>query len=96
MPNVNITEAVSTGLLLVVFVIDAVSLGQHALMQDSRNQNTTLLKAVEYDVLAMLMSSQGRANVLAQPAQCRIVRKHLATSLKLADVPRGLGLAPSM
>jgi hypothetical protein len=78
----------------VVLIVDGVSIGQHALMQDARNQNTTTLLAVEHHVLAMLQTPQARTNVVTEPAQRRIVSKHLATNLKLADVTGGLGFAP--
>jgi len=52
----------------VVLIVDGVSIGQHALMQDPRNQNTTTLLAVEHHVLAMLQTAQTRANVLTEPA----------------------------
>jgi len=40
----------------VVLVVDGMSIGQHALMQDARNQNATTLRPIEQDVLAMLMT----------------------------------------
>jgi hypothetical protein len=52
----------------VVWIADGVSLGQHALMQDSRNQNTTEPLAVEYDVPAMLMTAQAGANLVIESA----------------------------
>jgi hypothetical protein len=79
----------------VVLIVDGVSIGQHALMQDARNQNTTTLLAVEHHVLAMLQAPQARTNVFTEPAQGRVVRKHLATNLKLAEVTGGLGTSPS-
>ena len=72
------------------------SVGQHAPVQDSRNQNASAPLPVEYDVLAMLMTSQAGANVITGPADCRIVRKHLAASLQLAKVTSGLVCAPLM
>jgi len=84
----------AASLRLVVLIVDGVSIGQHALMQDTRNQNTTTLLAVEHDVFAMLMAAQGGANVITEPAQRRIVGKRLTTSFKLAKVTGGLGFAP--
>jgi hypothetical protein len=72
------------------------SAGQHASMQDSRNQNATAPLPVEYDVLTMLMTSQAGANVITGPADCRILRKNLAASLKVAKVTNGLVRAPLM
>ncbi len=41
---------------------------EHALMHDARNENAATLLAAEYDVLAMLMTAQSRANVIAKSA----------------------------
>ena len=57
----------SDGLRLVVLIVDGVSIGQHALMQDARNENATTLLAVEHDVLSMLMAVQAGANVTTKP-----------------------------
>jgi hypothetical protein len=86
----------SASLRFVVFSVEGMSTGQHALMQDSRNQNTTAPLSVEYDMPAMLMPAQTRTNVFAKPAQRRIASQGMATGLKLADVAGGLGLAPFM
>jgi hypothetical protein len=59
----------SDGLLrLVVLILGRVKFGQHALMQDSRNWNATALLTVEHDVLAMLQTTQARANLITEPA----------------------------
>ena len=55
-------------LLLVGFTVDGVSIGQHALMQNTRNYNATALPAVKQNVRAMLMTVQARANVIAESA----------------------------
>ena len=78
----------------VVLVVEGVSIGQHALMQDARNQNATTLLSVKHHVLAVLQAPQARTNVVTEPAQRRIVSKHLATNLKLAEVTGSLGAAP--
>jgi hypothetical protein len=83
-------------LLLVVFIIDSVSIGQHALMQYARNHNATALRAVKHNVRAMLMTVQAGANVINESAKRQIVRKGLATNFKFAYVAGGLGLAPFM
>jgi hypothetical protein len=88
------TPAQYSRFVVLIVIVDGVSIGQHALMQDARNQNTTTLLAVEHHVLAMLQTAQTRANILTEPAQRRIVSKRLATNLKLADVTGGLGFAP--
>ena len=65
-------------------------------MQDARNQNTTAPQSIEYNALTMLMTSQAGANVITGPADCRILRKDLAASLKVAKVTNGLVRAPLM
>ena len=80
--------------LLIVLIVDGVPVGQHALMQDARNQNTITLLTVEQHMLAMLMTPQAGANVITESPQRRIVGKRLATIFKLADVTGGLGFTP--
>jgi hypothetical protein len=75
-------------------VVNGVSIGQHALMQDARNQNASALLAVENDVHAMFMTAQAGANVVTESAQRRIASQRLATNLQLAEVTSGLGSAP--
>jgi len=58
----------SDDLGFVVLIVDGVSIGQHALMEDARNQNAAALLAVEHDVLAMLKAAQAGANVIAKSA----------------------------
>jgi len=55
-------------LRFVVLIVDDVSIGQHPLMQDARNQNSATLLAVEHHVLAMLQTAQPRANIVTEPA----------------------------
>jgi hypothetical protein len=65
----NINRAgISASLLLVVFTVDGVSVGQHALMQDARNHNATALRAVKHNVRARLMTVQAGANVIPESA----------------------------
>jgi hypothetical protein len=56
----------SASLLLFVFTVDGVSVGQHALMQDARNHNATALRAVKQNVRARLMTVQAGANVITE------------------------------
>jgi len=58
----------AASLRLVVLIVDGVSIREHALMQDARDENAATLLAAEYDVLAMLMTAQSRANVIAKSA----------------------------
>jgi len=49
-----------------VLIIDDMSIGQPALMQDTRNYNASALLAVKHDVLGMLQTVQTRANVITK------------------------------
>ena len=84
----------AAGLRLVALIVDGVSFGQHALMQDARNQNTPRLLTIKHNVLAMLQTAQAMTNILTESARRGIVGKRLATNLKLGDVTGGLGFAP--
>jgi hypothetical protein len=55
-------------LWLVVLIVVDVSIWQHALMQYSRNQNASALLTVKHDVLAMLHTTQARANLITKSA----------------------------
>src|ERR1019366_8604639 len=77
-----------------VLVVDGVSIGQHALKQDARNQDAAALLAVEHDVHAMLMRAQAKPNVIAEPAERWIEGQRLATRFQFAEVTSGLGSAP--
>src|ERR1035437_6448375 len=81
-------------LCLGVLIVDGVSIGQHALMQDARNQDAAALLAVEHDVHAMLMTAQAKPNVIAEPAERWIEGQRLATRFQFAEVTGGLGFAP--
>jgi hypothetical protein len=84
----------STSRLIRVLVVDGMSFRQHSLMQDARDQNAAALLPIEQNVLAMLMTTQPRTNVVTESAQRRIVGEHLTTLLQPAEVISGLGLAP--
>jgi hypothetical protein len=56
----------SASLLLFAFAVDAVSIGQHALMQDARNHNATALRAVKPNLRARLMTVQAGANLITE------------------------------
>ena len=70
------------------------SLRQHALMEDARNQDSAGLLAIEQDMPAVFKAAQSGTNMLAKAAESRLARQHLATILKFAEVAGGLGLAP--
>jgi hypothetical protein len=55
-------------LWLVVLSVFDVSIWQYALMQYSRNQNASALLTVKHDVLAMLQTTQARANLITESA----------------------------
>jgi len=50
------------------WIVDDVSIGQHALMQDARDQNTATFLAIKYDVPPMFHAVQARTNIIAGPA----------------------------
>jgi hypothetical protein len=77
-----------------VSVVDDVSFGQHALMQDAGNQNASGVLAIEHNVPTDLHTTQAGANIIAGPTQRRIVSQHLATRLQITDVADGLALTP--
>jgi len=53
------------GLWLLVLIVEGVSFRQHTLMQDAGNEDASMLAPVEEDVLAMLVTAQAGANVIA-------------------------------
>jgi hypothetical protein len=75
-------------------IVDGVSVGQHALMQNTRDKYPARRSAIKHDVPAMLHSPQPRANVLAASAQLGVFSQGLATILKLAEVEARLDSAP--
>jgi len=77
-----------------IFIIDSLSLRQHALMQDTTNQNASRLVPVEHNMPAVFHTMETSANVISRPPQCRVIGEHLAARLKVVDVSNGLPLAP--
>jgi len=53
------------GLWLLVLIVEGVSFRQHTLMQNAGNEDASMLSPVEEDVLAMLVTAQAGANVIA-------------------------------
>ena len=45
-----------------------VPIGEHALMQDARNQYAFTLLAIKYNVLAVFQTAQARSNVITRSA----------------------------
>jgi hypothetical protein len=70
-------------------------IGQHALMQDTGNQNAAWLFPVEHHVSALLHPTQPRADFIAGAAKSGIVGKTPATIFKLIKVTIRLGFTPS-
>src|SRR6266404_1932758 len=56
-------------LQLVFFVVDGVSFGQHALMQNATNENAIRLLQVKHNVPFILHATQTRKNMVADSAQ---------------------------
>ena len=82
------------GILSIVSIDERVFFGEHALVQDARNQNAAAMPAIKYDVHPVLEAMQTGANIFAQPAEGRIVCERLATNLQFAQVSSGLRFAP--
>jgi len=82
-------------LRLVFFVVDGVSFGQHALMQNARNENTGTLQ-VKHNVPFMLQATQPRKNMVTDSTKVWIGGKDVATSLDLVLVTGGLYFTPSV
>ena len=79
---------------LVVFVVDSLLFGQHALMQDTGNQNAAGFLPVKHNMLALLHAPQPRASFITRATERGIIGKELATIFKLADIAVGLDFAP--
>ena len=78
----------------VVFIVDSLVFGQHALMQDTGNQNAARVLPVKHHMLALLHPTQPKANFIARAAERGIVGNELAAIFKLAYIAVGLGFAP--
>jgi hypothetical protein len=78
----------------VVFVVGALSFGQHALMQDAGNQNAAGRLTVKDNVSAVLHSPKSGTNIIAHPTQRGVNGKHLAARFQIVDVTSGLALPP--
>jgi hypothetical protein len=77
-----------------VCVVDRVSFGQHAFMQDAGNENASGLTSEKDDVLALFHAAQADANVVTGASRRRVVGQPLATAFKLVNVADGLREAP--
>ena len=79
---------------VVFFVVDSLLFGQHALMQDTANQNAAGFLPIKDNMLALLHAPQPRANFITLATERGIIGKELATIFKLADIAVGLDFAP--
>jgi hypothetical protein len=77
-----------------VIIVDFVSFGKRALVQDARNQNPAGGIAIIHNMAAALHSAQTWADVITASTRSRISSQHLATLFKFADVTNGLLFAP--
>lgn len=75
-------------------VVDDLFLGQHALMQDTGNQNAAGFFAVEHHMPALLPAPQSGPHFSTGTAECRIVGQLLAAFFQFTDVVVGLRFAP--
>ena len=81
----------------VVFVVlDSLLFGQHALMEDTANQNTAGFLPVKHNMLALLHAPQPRADFIILPTERGIIGKELATIFKLAYIAVSLDFAPGV
>jgi hypothetical protein len=62
---------------LVVIVVDFVSFGKHALVQDARNHNSFLVLAIKHNMPAALHSAQAGTDVITASTQRGIISQHL-------------------
>ena len=74
--------------------VDGTQLGQHVLVQDAGDQNTSSRPPVKHNMPAALHTTQARANVVTRPTHCRVIGEHLATCFQVVDITIGLSLAP--
>jgi hypothetical protein len=78
-------------LRLVVFVFDGMPIGQHALMQNTNNQDAAgFAEPVEDNMLAMFYPTQPWSNFITRPTERGIVDKHSAKGRELAQVTASL------
>jgi hypothetical protein len=75
-------------------IVNSVSFGKHALVQDARNQNASGVLSVKHDMLAALHPTEAGTNIVTRSAQRGIIGKQLATGLKIINVTDGLVFAP--
>jgi hypothetical protein len=67
--------------LLFVLIAEEMFFGEHALMQNTRNQYAAAIFEIEHDVHSVLEATQSEAQVFADATQRRIVCERLATNL---------------
>lgn len=67
---------------------------QHALVKDTRDQNTARLPTVKHNVLSLFRAMQARAYRAAVPAQCGIFGQALAAKLEIIQITNSLSFTP--
>jgi hypothetical protein len=80
----------------VVFVVNALVFRQHALMQDSGNEDTSGFLPVKDNMLALLHATHAWTNMFAGTPKGWIVRKQPAAIFQLAEVALSLGCTPGV
>jgi hypothetical protein len=84
-PVLNYRTAGPRTLWPVVFV-DALTFGQHTLMQDARTQNAADRLAVKDNVSTVLHSPKSGTNIVTHTTRRWVIGKHQAARLKIIDV----------
>jgi hypothetical protein len=81
-------------LLRPVVIVDGVSFGKHALVQDAGNQNASGVLSVKHDMPSAFHPTEAGTNIVTRSPQRGIIGKHLAAGLKIINVTDGLVFAP--
>src|SRR5258708_40105883 len=75
-------------------VIEAAYFRQHALVQNTGNQDTASLLPIEHDVASLFHATQTRTNVIAPAALRGMAPKTLTAGFQAIDVASRLDFAP--
>jgi hypothetical protein len=77
-----------------LFLVDALSFWQHALMKYARYQDAARFDPIKHHMPGVFHTAQAGPNVVTKAARPRVVRKLLATGFKAVEVAGGLIFAP--
>jgi hypothetical protein len=80
--------------LSVVVIVHGVPFGEHSLVQDARNHNSSGVLTVKHNMLAAFNTLQAPTNVATASTQRGITGQHLAKRIESIDVADGLIFAP--